>query len=215
MLHMHLPEDIKTFAKHLFATFLGLLMALGLESCHQNHTRANQAERAMKAVEAELESNIKEVKTLMESTRETSKGLKDFLKSAEALRRKPSKGTELTLGNLKFQLGDLPSAAWDAAVASQVVHYVAFEKVQILSNAYKNQRRMDTQQAAVLEDLQRMSLAANAASVDAGTSVDKQNQTLDQLIASVRILVVRLHTLERIQEGSLKEFEAALAKIKP
>ena len=54
MLHPHVPEDLKHFGKHLFATFLGLLMALGLESWHQSHLHAEAARHSRAFIAREL-----------------------------------------------------------------------------------------------------------------------------------------------------------------
>ena len=74
MLHPHVPEELKHFGKHLFATFLGLLMALGLEQWREHRHDAQIAREALEAVQVELqedvagmEANLKRCDTSLES----------------------------------------------------------------------------------------------------------------------------------------------------
>ena len=73
MLHPHIPEELTHFGKHLFATFLGLLMAVGLESCHQEHTRAKIAKIQLEDVEQEIRSNLLEAKKVIQQYKETTR----------------------------------------------------------------------------------------------------------------------------------------------
>jgi len=54
MLHPHIPHDLKEFSKHLFATFLGLLMALGLEQWREHRVEVKVTQEALAAVKNEL-----------------------------------------------------------------------------------------------------------------------------------------------------------------
>lgn len=59
-LHPHVPEELKSFGKHLFATFLGLLMALGLEAWREHSVEKHRAESHLHSIYEELELNRKE-----------------------------------------------------------------------------------------------------------------------------------------------------------
>lgn len=129
MLHPHVPEALHGFGKHLFATFLGLLMALGLESCHQEHERKKIAATALADVEREIRSNLLEVQKVIQAYKETpdalQKGIDFFNTIREArLSNRPwsSPAKEFTLsGSYSFSPATIRSSAWSMALASQSV----------------------------------------------------------------------------------------------
>lgn len=57
MLHPHVPEELKHFGKHLLATFLGLLLALGLEQWREHRHELKVTAQALARVDEELLGN--------------------------------------------------------------------------------------------------------------------------------------------------------------
>ncbi len=94
MLHPHVPEELKHFGKHLFATFLGLLMALGLEQWREHHMEQKLTAQAVAQVEAELRLNLKEARRVVKDeglvlkSLQTKKELiQDYMKTPITMRR--------------------------------------------------------------------------------------------------------------------------------
>ena len=56
MLQSYLP-DIKLFLKHLLATFLGLLMALGMEQWHEHYRETKWARAFLQQILVDLRQN--------------------------------------------------------------------------------------------------------------------------------------------------------------
>ena len=213
MLHAHVPEGMKSFGKHLFATFLGLLMALGLESCHQQHVQSARAHSAMAAVRSELESNRKDVAIAKAAVKRNFARMANILKAAEALKGRKTEPAEKPEFKLDLELAELPSAAWDAAVAAQIVHNIPFEQVQALSNVYRSQRLLEVQQGILVEDVQRLSISALAQGLkDDLKSLDSRQ--LDEVMVALRPVLVRLRTLQQMHENTLKDMDAALKILK-
>lgn len=212
MLHPHVPHELKDFGKHLFATFLGLLMALGLESCHQNHQVESRAKQALAAVRAELEYNRKDVRDAKKSVSEGKGVFLKLLPSIQAIRHKKTLPEEAENFSLKLNLADLPSSAWEAAMAAQVVHHLPLKQLQTLSTAYRVQQIMKDEQNALIKDAKRtmVGLHALAAYKDPKQIPAKD---LDELIDSLRSSVVCLETLAGLQESSIKGYDAAVASI--
>ena len=129
MMHPHIPEALHGFGKHLFATFLGLLMAVGLESCHQEHERHKLAMASLVDVEREIQSNLAEVQNVVLKYKKTPE---QFQKAIDLLttirdarvshhRWQPPKGDTVIDTTFTFAPATIKSAAWSMALASQSV----------------------------------------------------------------------------------------------
>jgi len=210
MLHPHVPEGLKHFSTHLFATFLGLLMALGLESCHQRHLQKESAHRAMEAVQAELRGNRKELEDCIPTIDSSLKDLGAMLRSLEDLRAHKSDGKTIPPFQLNLSLPDLGSAAWEASVAAQAVHFMDFEQVECLSRAYVTQKYVESQEPALLEDLQHLGALVLEKHEDSKEIPDRQ---LEDIILRLRTTVVRLGTLRQGCNAAMQKYDAALALV--
>jgi hypothetical protein len=210
MLHPHVPEGLKHFSKHMFATFLGLVMALGFESCHQRHLQHARAHRAMDAVRAEIKANRKELETSIPSVDATIKNLDKTLQSIQAARHRKGEGCEIAPFQINLVLPDFSSAAWEASVAAQAVHYMEFEQVESLSRAYLAQKFVENQQPSLLEDLQHL----GALPLDNGKELKGlQEKQLDEIVKTLLSTQVRLNTLRQGCNQILQKYDAALAKL--
>lgn len=212
MLHAHVPEGLKHFSTHLFATFLGLLMALGLESCHQRHLQKESAHRAMEAVQAELRGNRKEIEECIPTIDSSLRDLEAMLQSLGDLRAHKSDGKTIPrLGvNLNLSLPDLNSAAWEASVAAQAVHFMDFEQVECLSRAYVTQKILQNQEQAFLEDLQHL----GALILDKPEVLkDNPDPQVEEVILRMRATRIRLVTLRQESAQVVQKYDAAIAMV--
>jgi hypothetical protein len=139
MLHPHVPEELKHFGKHLFATFLGLLMALGLEQWREHHHEAKQASLALATVEAELRSDLARVdqeSRRCEQSLRNAEALDTYLaaliaakregKALLALEEPPTMGIALNFS----------TDAWETFKGLGALRHVAPDRAQRLSKAY-------------------------------------------------------------------------------
>lgn len=139
MLHPHIPEDIKHFGKHLFATFLGLLMALGLEQWREHHHEATLAHQALATVEAELKEDLNRVDRefarcaeSLHSTEVLDAYLVELMAAKRAGRPAPYLREQPNMGiALKF-----PMDAWETFKALGALRHVAPDRGLRLSRAY-------------------------------------------------------------------------------
>jgi len=144
MLHPHVPEDLKHFGKHLFATFLGLLMALALESWHQSHQHAKTAEFARTFITRELEANRAEVKVEMESIHREGPKILNAIKALEQrVGEAPAEPKcELPKEQFALSLATLPTSSWEASVATQSFSYMEPWRVEKIAQAFTIQRSL-------------------------------------------------------------------------
>jgi hypothetical protein len=139
MLHPHVPEELKHFGKHLFATFLGLLMALGLEQWREHRHETKLAHQALTAVEAELREgmSLAEIQsTRCEQSLRTVAELDAYLAELIAAKRQ---GKPLPqpreVGNLGIAM-NFPTDAWETFKGFGALRQVTPDRARRLSRAY-------------------------------------------------------------------------------
>lgn len=154
MHHPHVPHELKDFSKHLFATFLGLLMALGLEQWREHRHEAKVAKQALQAVKTEMAAirttlleNLRDAETHVKLYEERTALLEEVIQSKmekRALRLPPStpglSGTEL---NFYWH-------AWDSAKSLGLLRHLRPDQVQRLSAFYGGLQRIQAIQDAML-----------------------------------------------------------------
>ncbi len=139
MLHPHVPEGLKHFGKHLFATFLGLLMALGLEQWREHHVEARRAEESLACVEAELRADLARVEqqlTRCEMSIRTADALDAYFDRALEARRR---GRPLPALPKLEDLGVAPTFAtdaWETLKGLGALRHIAPDRIRRLSRAY-------------------------------------------------------------------------------
>ncbi len=139
MLHPHVPEDLKHFGKHLFATFLGLLMALGLEQWREHHMEAKRAEQALAGVETELREDlalIQRQSARSEASARTAEALDAYIGDLIAAKRQ---GRALPPPPELKDLGIAPNFytdAWETLKGLGVLHHLPPDRARRLSRAY-------------------------------------------------------------------------------
>lgn len=135
----HLPEEIKPFGKHLFATFLGLLMALGLESWHQEHQAKARALSQMEQVEKELRHNDAMLARLQKDLGQVVQVQQTAIDAVRDFQRTHQLGPRC--GSLDTAQFNFATSAWEAAVNLGVQRYLTPAKGSALSTLYTSMKR--------------------------------------------------------------------------
>jgi hypothetical protein len=151
MLHAHLPEDIRHFAKHLFATFLGLLMALGLEQWAERQRDKRMAHEFMERVHEDLVHDLDYAHQMTRVFNECAQHDQIVITQVRALlearkHKRPARPID-PKGQFREDLF-FASSAWDAAKASGTLQHVPPKVLQDLSSVFESFKRieqMDTQ----------------------------------------------------------------------
>ena len=149
----HAPQSLKEFGKHYLMIVLGILTAVGieqgLEAIHHHHL----AEQATRQIEEELQSNLAQARETQAQNRQR---LTEVKATVEALVQDVHKKDE-SLATFALRLDSihvgtatpmLRRDAWEAAIASQALSYVAPAKVRRFSEGYSAQR--DTMQTILM-----------------------------------------------------------------
>ncbi len=218
MLHVHVPDSLKHFWKHMLATFLGLLMALGMESWHQEHHRKAVAREALESVQAEIRSNLDYLKRLADDQRDAPErlqkaiGLLESLQDARAARRS-WKLPEITLNlHLSHNSGAFRTAAWNMALASQSVQRFPKGKAESLTAFYEDLKRFQ----AFLDQPADYSASIAIGDVTSAEDFEARLKRLDpedlrQLIWKFRELSVRSNIGCQWAEGLVLEADKVSA----
>ena len=146
MLHPHIPEDLKHFGKHLFATFLGLLMALGLEQWREHQHESKIAHQALVQVEAELEQNRRELERRMKTNESEMAPMKTYVDGfTEAVQaRRNGHRMDLPVRPV-LQMPDFffTCSAWEAAKSLGLLRHLSPDRTQRISEAYAAMHRVE------------------------------------------------------------------------
>jgi len=135
----HAPEGLKDFLKAMFATFVGLLMALALESWHQNHRAESLAHAQLRAVRAELEANLAGLQTLEKELMpvvEQNRLAMAYLDATPEARRGMTKPPYLDWREFNFVW-----SAWEGAVAMGIQKHLTYDQNRELGRIYALIRR--------------------------------------------------------------------------
>ena len=211
MLHPHVPEDLKHFGKHLFATFLGLLMALGLESWHQSHLHAEAARHSQAFIARELEANRRELERELDSVHKCLPALDRMRKSLEARlgdRRGPAQAF-LSMEDLRVSIATLRNASWEASVATQSVAHMESWRVERIANTFALQKDLEAIHAQFLQRL--FALVRQAENDRGGVLLAKlPAPQARQMLGDLREAMVSLGVIRRSAQDLDKAMAGAL-----
>jgi hypothetical protein len=153
MLHAHVPENIRNFAKHLFATFLGLLMALGLEQWNEHRREAHAAHAFLERIQEDLDLNAAYCRNMaltFKACKEFDERVGGQIKAVLEARKRGAKAPLIVKdGNCRDDMRFYTSA-WDAAKASGVLQHLPPRLVQDLSRSFEDLRRIEALDAGWL-----------------------------------------------------------------
>ena len=212
MLHPHVPDSLKHFGKHMLATFLGLLVALGMESWHQEHQRKAVAREALASVLAEVRSNQEYLKGLAASQRDAPARLQKFIDLLESLQdarasHRSWKLPAITLNlHLSHNSGAFRTAAWNMALASQSVQRFPRGQAESLTAFYEDLKRFQ----AFLDQPADYSASTAIGDVASAEAFEARLKRLDpedlrQLIWKFRELSVRGNLVCQWASGLVRE----------
>jgi len=146
-------ESLKDFAKHYLMIVLSILTALGLEAWIEHTHHQHAAQTASTQVEAEIRTNLAEVRASLAKDAHQAKvlaALRDALVAdfkAHATDQAIASHIQ-TLATDGFDLNlswpTLRQEAWDVAVANQSASWIDEPRMRRYSAAYASQRDMAT-----------------------------------------------------------------------
>jgi hypothetical protein len=134
-----LTKTMKRFSLDLFATFLGLLMALGLEQWREGRRDQRIAQEFLSRVQVEIQQNRKEAAGKLDNFQKSLENDERLVKDLEVLldardHHRPEPVVVIP-GELR---GDyfFQTAAWEAAKASGMLRYLGADRIHDISGAY-------------------------------------------------------------------------------
>ena len=145
MLHAHVPEDLKHFSKHLFATFLGLLRALALESWREHRVELRRAREFQERVEAEVATDRKGLEERLAVIEGEQPRLEAYAAAFDGAVRERLGGRAASLPARPSMQGmDLSFvwSAWDTAKAAGVLRHLDPARVERLAAVYSDMQRV-------------------------------------------------------------------------
>lgn len=219
MLHPHIPHELKDFSKHLFATFLGLLMALGLESWHQEHARKKAATESYRVLLDEVRANQQEIEGMLNSFDKASALNQVTVEQLERLVRNRRKNLVAPIpSDMKIAIakpdGVYRVSAWSVAVSAQHLNRFPKEQIGPLSEHYDLLRRFQAVQDRefLLAGLARLLPVRDKAQMNT-VLADMTLGELEQALASMRSLQNQLFVFRRmtvfLQKGAAEILKAA------
>jgi hypothetical protein len=145
MLHPHVPREFKNFSIHLFATFLGLLMALGLEQWREHHVETVRMKENLQLIRNELVTNRTDIRENVDKMVESQKSFNAIDGIFEKLVRERRAGRAFKdSNNIKLDIHIFPFrlSAWENAKAGGALRNLESEKMGVLANVYTDIEQM-------------------------------------------------------------------------
>lgn len=138
-MHPHVPHELKDFSKHLVATFLGLLMALGLEQWREHRHETKLAQEALTTVEFELKEDLAQVQRELARSETSIQGIDTLVAYLDGVLAAKRQGRPLpeppkleTLGmSLTFSVD-----AWETFKGLGALRHLAPDRARRLSRCY-------------------------------------------------------------------------------
>lgn len=215
-------ENIKHFAKSLFATFLGLLMALALESWHQERYQRNLAQGALASVLREAEADRKALRDLGAANKDLPGNLGNFIALLESFRdararHRPWKPVESSMNlSINHSAGNLKSSAWTMALANQSVQRFPRAQAEELADFYQQLGRFQ----AFLDQPVDYSPVAALGEIGSTETLKLRLERLgdgelERMVWNLRQLKVRFDMIRMWSEGMARRVEDGKASGQP
>lgn len=144
MLHPHVPEELKSFSKHLLATFLGLLMALGLEGWRERQHAIHVSEESLGRIEAELAEDREDTARRLSEIEAEQPLMEAYCRSLEqavAARRQGRKTPFPLPPKVRNPDFDFTWSAWETARSTGSLRYIDTGRLMRLSAVYTSLQR--------------------------------------------------------------------------
>ena len=212
-----LPHSLKEFATHYVMIVVSILTALGLEAAVERMHHAHAAEKAQGALEAELRTNLADLRS---SNADNAKRLKPLEALTDLLIKDFDDG--VPIAQIKQQMAEhvkagvdfgvfypyLRHEAWDVAVANQSASFMEPETLRRLSVAYSAQREINPANLTAFVNLPSFINALTDARVGA-SDPHEFLRAMRQASLTVRGANQKLMGLERDLEAALPEEKTA------
>ncbi len=211
-----LPHSVKEFGTHYVMIVVSILTALGLEAAVERMHHAHAAEKAQNALEAELRTNLAELRSSNAKNAARLKPLedlcdlliKDFDDRVPTAQIKKQMAEHAKAG-IDFGLfyPYLRHEAWDVAVANQSASFMEPEALRRLSVAYAAQREVNLANLTAFVNLPSFINALTDARVGANDPHEFL-RAMRQASLTVRSTNQKLMNLEKDLEAALPEEES-------
>lgn len=212
MLHAHVSEEIKSFSKHLFATFLGLLMALALEQWSEHRREHRLAQGFLQSIKADLVKDLGAVRTLEVTFRQCEEHDKAAIAMVEAVLDAKRKGvkppTILREGPYRADF-QFTSSAWEAAKASGALRQMPPALLQELSELFSVMKRLEDLQDRLLSSRQLEGFHANFG--EDWNTLDTESQ--QGIRDSLRFIKGTNNNWSRACRGMIPELEKGITAV--
>ena len=207
-------EDVKHFSKALFSTFLGLLMALGLESWHLDYRQRRAARAALESVLQEMESNRKALHDLATINADLPRNLTTMIGLLESLQddrrqHRPWRLPDVTMNlTIHHTGGRLKSSAWEMALANQSVQRFPKAQAGDLADFYQQMGRLQALLDQSVDYAPYEALSDRSATDPLLKRLEHfSDGELEHILWSLRQLKVRFELIGMWSEGIEKDLE--------
>ena len=218
MLQSYLP-DIKLFLKHLLATFLGLLMALGMEQWHEHYRETKWARAFLQQILVDLRQNRIDLKDTLAALAECEANERIFLDrldQAILARQKGLPPLQVVGPNKIREEFHFSSSAWDAAGASGALRYLPPELLPRLSELFDGFKRITTIQDQTISAPVSQSILFSFHDANWGELAPSEQLRVKEgmrfLLGSNRNWIRVAKSMDKELEGDQKAVEEALRK---
>ena len=214
-----LPHSVKEFAAHYVMIVVSILTALGLEAAVERMHHAHAAEKAQSALEAELRTNLADLRSSNADNAKRLKPLedltalliKDFDDGVPTAQTKQQMAEHVKAGiDFGVFYPKLRHEAWDVAVANQSASFMEPETLRRLSVAYAAQRDVNPANLTVLVNIPAYINALTDARVGA-SDPHEFLRAMRQAALTVRGANEKLMELEQELAAALPDEEATHA----
>ena len=209
MLHPHVPEELKSFSKHLLATFLGLLMALGLESWREGQHARHLSEESLGRIQAELVRDREDTARRLSEIEAEQPRMEAYCQALEQAVAARRRGREVPLPvppQVRNPDFNFTWSAWETARSTGSLRYIDSTRLMRLSEVYTNLQRFVPIQDQIIQNPAMADLMILSRRDAAGLTPGE----LDRLLDGYRFS--HAWNLQRIRHGHeiLDSLEAAL-----
>ena len=208
MLHPHIPE-MKSFAKHLFATFLGLLMAIGLEQWRERRHERHVTEQATLQVEAELKTNLANARVVLGQVPEVKSNLQSISNDLRGLLANPAGRRTAPVPKMGHRIGascTWVDGAWQNFKAMGVLKNMNPARALRWSTTYADMARC----GAGLDQMALSQPTYLFLRHPAETWPTLNDAELNRLLDLVTAVQIRLQETQSMTAGIAEEIEADL-----
>jgi hypothetical protein len=198
----HAPQGVRDFFIHLFTITVGLLIALGLEGCVEQHRKTELRKEAELKLVEEVKDNEREMDSFQIALRSEIPMIQAF-RQALALRQ-AKHPYDASKTQLTFPVASLSEASWKTASSTGAVGLMNYGLVQDYAATYSTQEQFEHLSSQVFDTF--LTLQSYVESTADTTPMDEAAYARSQeTIRRALIQVVALKEVGDQLEGSYKK----------